>query len=362
MCLYTKFIFVVCSLILNSSCTDEGYTLSASEKTLTQSHPNKELLRFESGIRSIIQDSRGNYWIGSDREGVCRYDGKEFIYFTEQDGLCGKQIISIQEDETGKVWFGTSNGLCYYDGSGFRSMHGVETSNSPFIPTSSSPSAWVITPTDLWFPGKKAGELVRVDKGKSYTHTYPLTKFKKDYTMDWGITGFSKSKRGGLWTAHYSGVSYFDGMELNLIDDETLGLDGEQEYMHVRSILEDSRGRLWIGNNGIGVQLMENGTISHFSKEKNLIQGVAFKKKSPPGTLMHVFAIAEDSQGNIWFGDRDTGAWRYDGKEVNNFVVDSSLNSYHIWSIYEDKSGNLLFAMGDKGVYKFNSNGFERFF
>jgi hypothetical protein len=28
------------------------------------------------------------------------------------------------------------------------------------------------------------------------------------------------------------------------------------------------------------------------------------------------FAIEEDSEGNIWFGDRDTGAWRYDGKTV----------------------------------------------
>jgi hypothetical protein len=26
------------------------------------------------------------------------------------------------------------------------------------------------------------------------------------------------------------------------------------------------------------------------------------------------FAIEEDKEGNIWFGDRDTGAWKYDGK------------------------------------------------
>ncbi len=77
---------------------------------------------------------------------------------------------------------------------------------------------------------------------------------------------------------------------------------------------------------------------------------------------MHVFAIKEDSKGNIWFGDRDTGAWRYDGKEIKNFIVDSKLNSQHIWNIYEDKKGNLLFVMADNSVYKFNGDGFSKFF
>ncbi|HAD33319.1 MAG TPA: diguanylate cyclase, partial [Chitinophagaceae bacterium] len=83
---------------------------------------------------------------------------------------------------------------------------------------------------------------------------------------------------------------------------------------------------------------------------------------SPEGTLMHVFAIKEDSKGNIWFGDRDTGAWRFDGKEIKNFKLDSNISTQHIWDIFEDKRGNLLFASGERGVYKFNGNGFDRVF
>lgn len=138
--------------------------------------------------------------------------------------------------------------------------------------------------------------------------------------------------------------------------------DGKSKYMHVRSILEDSKGRLWIGNNGIGVQLKEKDSIIHFSEKYNLFKGEFIRVKSPEGTLMHVFAIKEDSKGNIWFGDRDTGAWRFDGKEMKNFKLDSFLNTQHIWDIFEDKSGNLLFASGDRGVYKFNGNGFDRVF
>jgi hypothetical protein len=54
------------------------------------------------------------------------------------------------------------------------------------------------------------------------------------------------------------------------------------------------------------------------------------------------FAIEEDSEGNIWFGDRDTGAWKYDGKTV---ITTLSITNFRpmIWSIYKDNSNNLLF-------------------
>lgn len=84
--------------------------------------------------------------------------------------------------------------------------------------------------------------------------------------------------------------------------------------------------------------------------------------KSEPGTLEHVFAITEDHNGNIWFGDRDTGIWRYDGQGMTNYTVDPSLSSQMPWSIYEDRDKSLLIAMAFGGVYQFNGTSFERRF
>src|SRR5262245_45150472 len=61
-------------------------------------------LRFET-VRSILEDSKGNYWFGSWNEGVCRFDGKNLTYFTVEDGLSDNQIRSIQEARNGVVWF-----------------------------------------------------------------------------------------------------------------------------------------------------------------------------------------------------------------------------------------------------------------
>ena len=37
--------------------------------------------------RCLLEDSVGRLWIGTRRGGVCRYDGKRFVTFTEADGL-----------------------------------------------------------------------------------------------------------------------------------------------------------------------------------------------------------------------------------------------------------------------------------
>ncbi|HSQ45595.1 MAG TPA: two-component regulator propeller domain-containing protein, partial [Lutibacter sp.] len=126
----------------------------------------------------------------------------------------------------------------------------------------------------------------------------------------------------------------------------------------------DSKGRIWIGNNGIGVLLMEGNAIINFSEKHHLIHPTSTRRgdKSQPGTMEHVFAIEEDSEGNIWFGDRDTGAWKYDGKTVTNYIIDNKLSTPMIWSIYKDNSNNLLFGMAGGGVYRFNGKSFDKMF
>lgn len=310
----------------------------------------KDTLKFTKGLRSILQDSKGNFWIGSDQEGVCKFDGKKFTYYTTENGLCGRQVISIKEDASGTIWFGTSSGLCSFDGLKFNSNNNITQLKS-----------WNTNKTDLWFTGNNSNEIIKIGKEFNYTIKNPIEIPINADAGDYGITGFSAGSNNDLWIAYYNGVAHFDGKSIDYIDNKTMNYDGKSIYMHVRSILEDSKGRLWIGNNGNGVLLKEGKKISHFSKEKGLIKGEMTGAKSPDSTLMHVFAIKEDSKGNIWFGDRDTRAWRYDGKEIKNFIVDPKLKSQHIWEIYEDKNGNLLFVMADNAIYKFNGSGFVKF-
>ncbi|MBL4632850.1 MAG: hypothetical protein JKY56_03205, partial [Kofleriaceae bacterium] len=130
-----------------------------------------------------------------------------------------------------------------------------------------------------------------------------------------------------------------------------------------RSVLEDSRGRLWIGNNSLGVLLIDGGATIDFSTKMGLVAPGSQRSggPSPAGTLEHVFAIEEDRFGNIWFGDRDTGAWKYDGKTMSNYSDDAGLPTRSVWDIYRDKEGELLFALDNGAVYQFDGKRFSRF-
>lgn len=190
---------------------------------------------------------------------------------------------------------------------------------------------------------------------------FPSKKYVK-YDNPYIVTGFTKGKEKMLWIATYGGFFGYDGEKFTVINNKTLELTKETGQLHIRSILEDSKGNLWIGNNGIGVLLNNGDTTINFSEENGLIHFNSSRRgdPSPAGTLEHVFAIEEDSEGNIWFGDRDTGPWKFDGKTMTNYTIDNKLTTPMIWCIYNDNNNNLLFGMADGGVYTFNGKSFDK--
>lgn len=171
----------------------------------------------------------------------------------------------------------------------------------------------------------------------------------------------AKRRNDMLWIGTYAGVFGYNGKQFIIINDESLGLSKETGALHIRSILEDSKGRLWIGNNGIGVLLKDSGKTINFSEKQNLIHPSSSRSggQSPAGTLEHVFAIEEDGDGNIWFGDRDTGIWKYDGNSMTNYTKDIVLTNDFVLTIYKDNNDELWFGMEDGSVYKFNGKTFE---
>ena len=148
-----------------------------------------------------------------------------------------------------------------------------------------------------------------------------------------------------------------------MVDESQFALK-EIDVLHIRSVLADSKGRIWVGNNGIGVLLIQGNHTINFSAEYGLIPANSPRTAdhSPPGTLEHVFVIVEDSAGNIWFGDRDTGPWKFDGKTMTNYTVDNNLSTPMVWSIHKDNNNDLLFGMANGGVYKFEKESFIKLF
>ena len=84
-----------------------------------------------AAITSALRDKAGNLWLGTELGsgelnedgGVWHYDGKSFIRFTRKDGLCHNGVFCILEDAKGNIWVGTRNTeICRFDGKTFTSF------------------------------------------------------------------------------------------------------------------------------------------------------------------------------------------------------------------------------------------------
>lgn len=354
-------------MTLNLSCVEKKSMENETRKPEMIANSQSDTLKFTSGIRAIFQDSKGNYWFGSLQEGVAVYNGKSFNYFTSNKGLSDNQIHSIQEDKEGIIWFDTQTGVSSYDGTRISNHTRANYENSqnvfPIQSNDSKKSEWMKSDNDLWFEaGNKAG-VHRYDGQRLHYLDLPTQKVLNPYDNLFAVTDISKGKNNMIWFGTYAGVFGYNGSDFTIINDETLGYDRKIEPLHIRSILEDTKGRLWLGNNGIGVLLKEEDAIINFSEKHGLIHPNSKRRgeqKSPQGTLEHVFVIAEDNKGNIWFGDRDAGIWRYNGITMTNYTKKDGLLNDSAISIYEDNKGELWFGMRDGSIYKFNGKVFEK--
>ena len=313
-------------------------------------------LKYTSAVRSILEDSKGNIWFGSYNEGVCLLHNGKLQYFSTENGLSDNQVRNIYEDKNGIIWFECGRGLSTYDGKEITTYKERDYS---------SKNEWKLNKSDLWFKGD---EIEGYNKLEEYPGVYqyegqklsyrlfPVTPKPGDGFKYYISTPFVKGKNGTVWFGAYGAVIGYNGSDFKILDNEYLGLNAETGSLHVRSIMEDRKGNLWIGNNGMGVLKYDGKKVVNFTVQQKL------KKKDTKGnSLERVFSIGEDASGNIWFGTVESGVWRYDGNSVRNFTKEDGLESKHIWTIHKSKQGELWFGGANpSGVYLFNGSSFER--
>lgn len=361
--LITAFTFLLLLLGLFGSCADRATTAQGLGKA--EQAAGVDTLAFGSGIRAIFEDSQGRLWFGSLREGLAMYDGQAFTYFDGQDGLPDNQIQQIQEDHQGRIWFTTQEGVSSYDGTRItrhsRAAEAKMPSTFP-IPQAAPPAGvWAKFSNDLWFGAGKHEGVYRYDGQQLSYLAFPAPKIAEATENLFALTSMSAGNANRIWFGTYAGVFGYDGKTFTILTDESLGFDRKVAPLHIRSILEDSKGRLWIGNNGIGVLLREGDSTINFSEKQGLLHPGSGRQggKSMPGTLEHVFTLAEDGEGNIWFGDRDAGIWKFDGTNMTNYTQKVGLVNDFALSIFEDRQGVLWFGMADGSVYTFKHGRFE---
>jgi signal transduction histidine kinase/ligand-binding sensor domain-containing protein len=267
-------------------------------------------------------------------------DGVKFEQISVEHGLSGRSVYSILQDSKGFMWFGTDDGLNKYDGYGFTVYR-----HDPADPN--TPSGKVIVSlyedqTGMLWIGTGDGAIDRFDR-----ETAQFAHFAEDST---GRLSLEHDATIPIYFLDSSGVRWIGTYGQGL----SRGKPGESRvtaYMHdpndphslssdyVLSIYQDRSGALWIGTLGGGVNKLDPA-VQRFVRYQH------DPHESDSLSNNQVLSIYQDREGLFWIGteggldsfDREGGQWHHYPADL----LDShGLHIITIMSIYQDQAGAL---------------------
>ncbi len=329
--LFKQGYFLLLSSIFITSCYGQGVS-SLTKDSLSKSNTAPvELIKIYGAVpdpfldgqisqyvRRIFEDKNGNLWLGTNGDGVCRYDPAKsgLTYFTPTEGFGGHAVRGIVEDASGNIWFATDGGVCRYDGS--RANYPCNNNTCKH---------------DL-----------QTEKG--YTeHSQELAKSFTNYTQKDGLNSDQVwsiliDRSGNLWCGTEGGAARFEGKTFTSFSIPAADLKAYPNAYPapklINCIVQDRTGNIWFGSNGNGVYRYDGTSLTNISEKDGLCNNV-------------VQCILEDKNGNLWFGSRFGGLSCYDPSKggFTNYTTKDGLSTDFIWTMLEDK----IMPDGEVGIW-----------
>lgn len=303
-----------------------------------------------SSVNSILQDSRGFLWVGTD-DGLSRYDGYTFkVYRNDPENpysLSYNDVTSIYEDASGTLWIGTEDGgLNRFDREMEQFGHYKHDPDNPHSLSHNSVSALYEDQSGTLWIGTYGGGLNQLDRKKERFVRYknnPDDPHSLSHDLVWTVY---EDQSGALWIGTKDGLNVFDREHQRFIRYKN---DLTDPYSlcdnSVMAIYEDREDGFWIGT---------RGGLAKFNRKTQ--QFLSYRHDpSDPYSLSNdsVLSIFEDQMGRLWIGTEGGGLNRFH-QQTERFTHYKAgkndpygLPSNYISSIYEDRSG--VFWVGSYG-------------
>jgi len=271
-------------------------------------------------IEALMQDNKGRLWIGT-RNGLSCYDGYDIVsYFNQADDLHSLNqnfVKKIYQDTRNRIWIGTYMGICKY-----------------------RPATDDFQNYDI--PNANISSIVETSDGKIicggfelYVYDEKTDAFIMHPRMDSEfIISMAIDKNNRLFISTNRSIFYYDPFfskvtQINPVhfSDFVTGSDG------IIPLYFDSKGLLWIGRNGKGVMNIDLETGSSVIYDALQLSD---------GTVR---TITEDKKGRIWLGtEKGITILHPDGIVKilqQDFVDKNKLNDNAIYAILCDRDDNI---------------------
>ncbi|MEL7311154.1 MAG: two-component regulator propeller domain-containing protein [Pseudomonadota bacterium] len=258
-------------------------------------------------VSSIAYDDSGALWIGTNRQGLNRYDptsGRLDLFQHDAnvtDSLSRGAVHALHVDSVGTLWIGTNEGLDKIDLATGRLYRVADESvlggkRVRAILRDSSGALWV---------GTQEGGLSRSDDGGQTFRTYQSGDSYGSLSNN-RVEAILEDSQQRLWIATADGLNRFipsiDGFSVHrysALDPKSLA------DSNTISLYQDRGGLLWVGTKTAGVSKWNPRSWSF----GHILPGL------PSGNeelIRRTTSFAESRDGSLWFGSFGAGLARVD--------------------------------------------------
>ncbi|GAB6009771.1 hybrid sensor histidine kinase/response regulator transcription factor [Dysgonomonas reticulitermitis] len=292
-------------------CDRNRANLRKFDKSNLKELPTNEMI-------SCFVDSNNNVWLETNSNGVAKFNlmDNKLRYYTPNDYDNNTILFPsffIIEDKMGNIWVHPHGGFTFYDKKQDKLL--------PFFNNPHSPEWRFSDLLHHTFLDKQGNLWLSTRSGGLEKVVFDNTLFKLNdfYSNKISITGFEvrsvlEDANNNIWLGNMSGILSIYDSKRNfkgfLCRDGSISKS--EKFLRAMSytLVQDSKGNIWVGTKGDGVYLLKpkDNTLTSFYIEQY--------KHNPndPFSLSNdaIYSIHEDSQGRIWLGSYGGGINMFD--------------------------------------------------
>lgn len=310
--------------------------IGSSEKGLWRMQTSKAMLRdnaddlllYGGAGRAVVGDNMRGTWLGFACGGI-RHRLEDGSYETLHVPIVRKNecIVSLLRDTDGNLWVGTTH-------AGLKRIADGAMETVPLSSNFLNLQIWQSDGGDYWLAADGHTFKVRRTNAGTFALSPPVAALE-GLTVKKMVT----ARKGGVWFVGDYGVVRLDKDRIVERWTPEQGLSSR----FARSLYEDSRGVLWIGTYGGGLNRIENGEVAHYDENNGLFDDT-------------VSCILVDRTEQMWLGgNRGISVLPKTNQqglkfETIPFAVSSGSVSFELnggtqSSCYQDEKGHLWFAL-----------------
>ena len=272
--------------------------------------------------QSVIRFS-DEIWVGTN-QGVYFINNEDKLEkYTINPSLTDLNVFSFLIDDTGKnpIWAITSKGL-FNISNPLNKLNTNRGLNSNYATTT-------VNYKNGWLIGMYGGGVQIYDREKGISTPNALSFLKNGIVLDVLVN------QNEVWIGTMNQGVFVWNSESNEI--KNYNVENGLSNNHVRTLVKDKWGNIWIGTSGGGISIFNNSPFLEYNKSNGLNSN-------------YIYAIVKDQTNNLWVSTEGTGVVRLNDTSTVLFDEEFGYKSVKTRALFEDENGNIWFGSEGEGL------------